>query len=133
MPDNTLELTLDATANNEEVIRKQAAQDAAGRSTTLSPEDLNDSMSALDRLAEAQSKEKEVIPEAGAVTPETKTPEEIAAAAKAAEEAAKKAADEAAARTAELAKADETFFKDSPKLPPNASPKSSESFNSIKL
>lgn len=129
-------------AHNDAIIRQQAAQDAAGHSTVLTDADLKSTSDAMDRLAEAQAKSKEDAAVAAQKTSEEiaaaaqaakeaagKTPEEIAAAA----EAAKKSADDAAAaRTAELEKA-ETFFKDSPKLPPNASPKSGEAFNSIKI
>src|SRR6185369_5758814 len=124
-----LDASTDATAHNAEVARKLAEQDAAGRTTTAAPADLADSSSALDKLAEAQAKEKENPPEDAApeVTPTTPevTPEE------------KAKADEAAAKAAADLKADqeraEAFFKDAPKLPPNASPKSSEAFNSIKI
>jgi len=124
-----LDASTDATAHNAEVARKLAEQDAAGRTTAAAPEDIADSSSALDKLAEAQAKEKENPPEdvTPEVTPEVTTPTP--------EEKAK--ADEAAAKAAADLKADqeraEAFFKDAPKLPPNASPKSSEAFNSIKI
>src|SRR6185503_11360017 len=125
-------------ANNDAIVRQQAAQDAAGHSTVLTSDDLKSTSDAMDRLAEEQAKAREAA---------AKTPEEIAAADKAAKEAAgktpeeiaaadaaaKKAADDAAAaREAELTQA-ETFFKDAPKLPPNASPKSAEAFSGIKI
>lgn len=121
-----LDASTDATAHNAEVARKLAEQDAAGRTTTAAPEDLADSSSALDKLAEAQAKEKENPPEVDPtpeVTPEVTqpTPEE------------KAKADEAAAQLKADQERAETFFKDAPKLPPNASPKSSEAFNSIKI
>ncbi len=123
-----LDASTDAAAHNAEIARKLAAQDAAGNSTVAKPEDISDAMSALDKLAETQAreKEKEIDPPDPEVkpTPEV-TPEE------------KTKADEAAAKVAADAKADleraETFFKDAPKLPPNASPKSSEAFQSIKI
>lgn len=149
----------DVTKNNEEIARKVAEQDAAGHSTVMTAKDLEDTSSALDKLAAAHDKkvadekaakgeEPEVVegdkkdegtPPAPAPdkkdegtppTPDKKdegtppvqpTPEEIA----------KQKADEEAKAEAQK-KADE-FFKDSPKLPPGASHKSSEAFSSIKI
>jgi hypothetical protein len=124
--------------NNDEVARKLADQDAAGHSTALTDADLRDTGGALDKLAAAHdkkvqdSKEDEPAPVEPApkekpddkiveppvvkdppTTPPAPSPEEVAKA-----EAAKKAED---------------FFKDAPKLPPNASPKSAEAFSAVKI
>ena len=109
---------LDPAAHNAEVVAKQKAQDIAGHSTTTG--EFGDATDALDKLA-AEVKPK---PEADVVADE-KAAAEAAAKPDPAAEAAAKAAEELAR------KADE-FFKDSPKLPPGASPKSSEAFSTIK-
>lgn len=116
---------LDPAAHNEEVKRKLESQDAAGHSTALTEADLKNSSDALDKLAESIGKEKEETPPTP--TPEVK-PEDaakVAEAAKAAEEAAKQS-------EADLARAEE-YFKDAPKLPPNVSPKTNDSFRHIKI
>jgi hypothetical protein len=126
MPEDTTPKGIpDPAANNAAVARQQAAQDIAGQSTVTG--EFGDASSALDKLAESVVP---VAPDSNTTPPETKpegvTPDPAA-------EAAAKAATEAAAKAAEeLKKADE-FFKDSPKLPPNASPKSSEAFSTIKI
>lgn len=119
MPDN-------ANAHNDDVARKLAAQDQAGRSTVPDAAGIADASSALDahfkEMEEAATKaaaEPEVTP-----APKEPTPEEKAA-------ADKIAADKAAV-DAERKKADD-LFKDAPQLPPNASVKSVEAFSTIKL
>lgn len=136
MPDNTFP---DANKNNDEVARKLAEQDQAGRSTVADQKGIADASDALDALlkkAEADAKAKEGTQTPPAQTPPAQTPPADDAAAKAAAEAAakaaaeKKAADDA--RAADLAKADD-IFKDVPALPQNASPKSVESFATVKI
>lgn len=111
----------DPVKNNAEVAAKQAAQDIGGQSTVTG--DFGEATDALDKLA-AQVKPADVTPvadappkkdDAGAPPPAAPVPDA-----------------EAIKRAEELKHAEE-FFKDSPKLPPNASPKSSEAFSSIKV
>lgn len=93
------------------------------------------SIESLDALAEAKSKENEAKEKAAATAPPEApvvTPADEDAAKAAAEEAAKKAEAEQAAKAEELKKAEE-FFKETPTLPPNASPKSSEAFSAVKI
>jgi hypothetical protein len=114
-------------AHNAEVAAKQAAQDAAGRSNALKPGEFEDAASALDKIflqPDPPAKKEDLV------APQP-TPEEKAAAEKA--EADKKAAEETAARAAEESKKADEFFKDSPSLPPGASPKSAEAFATIKV
>lgn len=121
MPEN-------ANAHNDDVARKLAAQDQAGRSTVPDAAGIADAGSALD----AHFKEMEAAAQKAAegnAEPEIKpatepTPEEKAA--------ADKLAAEKATAEAEKKKADE-FFKDTPQLPPNASVKSVEAFSTVKL
>lgn len=112
---------VDATAHNDEVARKLAAQDMAAPANLSKPADGASADTALDALAkqaeEAAKQKAAAAPAPDPVTPPAPDP---------AAEAAKKAAEEA------QKKADE-IFKDSPQLPPNASPKSSEAFASIKI
>jgi hypothetical protein len=134
MPDDTkpAEGFPDANANNDDVSRKLADQNLQ-KSFTI--EDITDTTKSLDALAEKLQKEKEEGgSDEGVVEPKTPvtpapTDEE---AKKLADEAAAKAAEETAKREADL-KSAETFFKDTPNLPPNASPKSTEAFSTVKI
>jgi hypothetical protein len=135
---------------NAEIARKQAEQDINGKPTN--PSVNTPSGSALDALAAEVTKKHEETP------PQPTAEEKAAADAKAAEEKAaadkkaaddkeaadKKAADDAAAAgtTAPVvppvveedpAKKVAEIFKDSPGLPPGASPKSSEAFSAVKV
>ena len=116
----------DIAAHNAAVAAKVAAQDIFAQSNAGNPN--SDAGPALDKLLEETQKADETA----------KTEAEKAA--KAAEEAAKSGApapDPAAAAVAPaedpLQKKVEELFANAPKLPPNASPKSSEAFASIKL
>jgi hypothetical protein len=131
MPDETKPAAgfPDPQKNNDEVARKLAEQDQAGRSNTPDPLAMKDAGEALDALAQAAQKDHDA-PEAK--PDEVVTPAPDPAAQKAAEEAAAKATAEAAARAEESKKADE-LFKDAPQLPQNASTKSVEAFASIKI
>jgi hypothetical protein len=124
----------DTAAHNDETKRKLEAQ---GAPKVTKPEELVEASDALDKLAaekskktdetaaaEAAAKEKAAAEAAG--TPESKVAAEKAA--KEAEETKKKAEQTEVYRK----KADE-FFKDSPGLPANASPKSSEAFSTVKI
>lgn len=118
---------VDPATHNAEVAAKLAAQDMSGRPTNANdPKALEDAGSALDKLA-AQ------VPDPNKVV--EPTPEEKAAAeAKAAEDAKAAAATEKEkAEREEAAKKADEYFKDSPALPPGASPKSSEAFATIKV
>lgn len=115
----------DAAKHNAEVAQKLLEQDVMGKSTAPDPN--ANSGDELDKLAQAAEKQHEE----GTPPPEVKpapaappTPEEKAA--------AEQAAAEAAAKAEQQKRADE-LFKDSPSLPPNASPKSSEAFSSVKI
>lgn len=114
---------VDTEKHNEEIARKLAAQDVMGQSTVLTEASLKDSSAALDKLAAAkENPEPDPTP-----VPDPKPIDDPAA-----KEAAEKAEKEAAERKATLEKAEE-FFKDAPKLPPNASPKSGEAFSQVKI
>lgn len=161
MPDNTPKPGFaDPAKNNADVAQKLLAQDISGQS--MAPTANTDTSSALDALAEKKAKEKEgggdpnVQPkgdDAAAKAAADKAAADKAAADKAAadkaaaDKAAKggtppadDAAAKAAAEAAEKAKADDEvkkkadeIFKDAPSLPPNASPKSSEAFSTVKI
>jgi len=108
---------------------------AAGllRDQSMAPKADPLSIESLDALAEAKSKENAdaaKAAEAAAPIVEPKIDDEAAAAA--AKEAAEKAEADKVAREAELKKA-EDLFKETPSLPPGASPKSSEAFASVKI
>ena len=121
--ENTPNPVPDPAANNAAVARKVAAQDIAGQPTATG--EFGDAQSALDKLAAAVAPPK---PEDAPPKPEDAPPKPdvVRLEPDPAVEAAKLKADE------ELKQAEE-FFKDAPKLPPNASPKSSEAFSSIKI
>jgi hypothetical protein len=134
MPDDTkLENPpADPVEHNKEIAQKLAAQDISGQSTAAKDIDITPSLEALDNLA--KQKDPAEIAKAEAARKEA---EEKAAAEKLkddpeAAKAAEQAAKEKAEREAALKQADD-YFKDSPQLPANASPKSSEAFSSIKI
>ena len=117
----------DPASHNAEVIRKQAAQDISGQST--SPVENLEANSALDALAQKVSEDKEKAKAEPPVVdpkPEDEAAKKAAADQAAKDEAAKKVADEEQKRANDM-------FKDSPSLPPGASPKSSEAFAAIKV
>lgn len=130
--ENTPPPAADVTQNNAEVIAKLNSQgtDTSG----ANPAELQASGDALDALAAAVTAENTEQP----AVVEDPAPESDAA--PVVDEAAKAAADAAAAEKArvdaeraETLKKSEDYFKDSPALPPNASPKSSEAFSAIKI
>lgn len=129
MADETKSGFADTKENNDAVAERLKQQGNELLSNT--PTDLKSSDEALDALVAEKKKEKEeIVIEAekkDEITP-VKTPAEL--------EADKKAQDEVAAKTAQ-AEADkkraDDIFKDAPTLPPNASPKSSEAFNAVKI
>src|SRR6266705_2698823 len=109
-------------AKNKEVAQKLADQDAAGRGNTPNPVDVRKAEDALDSLAAEVTKQKELedAPKSEPTAEEKAAADEKSEAdKKAAEktEADKKVAEEASKRATE-------YFKDSPALPPGASPKS---------
>ena len=115
----------DVAAHNEEVKQKLESQ---GREDVGSdPQDIQGTSDALDALAKSVSEKPVVEP---VETDDEPTPEETPKETPNAEEQA--AADKLAAEKAEAATKADEFFKDSPKLPPGASPKSSEAFAAIK-
>lgn len=110
----------DPKKQNEELKQKMADQNLQ---TTFTIEDINDTAGALDSLAEkVVEKPKEVDP---VIEPKVE-PKPVV------DEDAVKKLEEAAKRDADLKSAD-AYFKDSPALPPNASPKSSEAFSAVKI
>lgn len=128
---------LDPSKNNEEVARKLASQ---GEHKVPDAKDLVEASDALDQLAKEKVEEKE---KSGSDEEAAKKKAEEEATAKKKldeaggnpEEVKRRAEAEAAAKTkrdSDTKKADE-FFKDSPQLPSNASPKSSEAFSSVKI
>jgi hypothetical protein len=124
---------VDPAANNAAVARQVAAQDISGQSTVTG--EFGDAGSALDKLAASVAPVPEAEP--GSAPPPAPAP---APAPKAGEPSPApepkpedKAAQEAAAKAVEETRKADEYFKDSPKLPPNASPKSSEAFSSIKV
>lgn len=132
----------DVKKNNEDVVSKLNAQDISGQPTTP---DVNsgtgDALDALLKDVQGKDDDAEKKAEEERLAAEKKAAEEKAAAEKKAADdadpekkaAADKAAAEAAAKAdAERKRADE-LFKDSPQLPANASPKSSEAFSSVKI
>lgn len=138
-----VEPTLDKTEiekQNAETIRKQEAQDLSGHTTASDIDVTAPTGSALDSLRDAAIAQKKS--ELDTETPPAPV-KELTDAEKAAAEEAAKLATAAAAETAEkaaeetrrkeeLQKQSETLFKDSPALPPNASPKSAEAFAAVK-
>jgi hypothetical protein len=134
----------DAGENNKKVADQLESQDINGKSNAPTAEVHKATGDVLDALL----KEKEQAANEGDETAKKAAAEKAEADKKAAEEKAKQeaeandpakkaereAAEKAAAEkaTAEKSKADD-LFKDSPALPPNASPKSSEAFAAIKL
>jgi len=115
----------EVAANNEKTARELEAQ---GAQHVTSEADVADTRSALDRLMAGVVEKKPDDPPAGA---EPTAEEKAAAEAKAAEE--KAAADKIASEREAHLKKSEEFFKDSPGLPPNASPKSAEAFSTVKI
>lgn len=111
--------------HNAEVAQKLAGQDNLAKPP--SSDDFAAATDALDKLAaqvkpkdEPLPENKEKKPDPGQQPPHEKKPE-----------APQKTPEELAAEDAVKKRAEE-MFKDSPKLPPGASPKSSEAFSSIK-
>lgn len=123
MPDKNSPIApvVDTAKNNAEVAAKQAAQDISGKTTVTG--EFGEATDALDKLA-AQVAEKPKVEPKPDVPPKADAPPKADVPPK---------ADAPPAPDPELLKRSDEFFKDSPKLPPNASPKSSEAFSSIKL
>jgi hypothetical protein len=116
----------DVEKHNAEVAAKLAAQDITGR--TMAPTETADASDALDKLAKQAEEGDKKKDEAPPPESEGKTPEELEK-----EKADKEAADrEAAEKEAHRKRADE-IFKDTPGLPPGASPKAGESFSAVKI
>jgi hypothetical protein len=131
----------DAGKNNADVTQKLLNQDLS----KLPPE-VEPASDALDKLASAAAavpdskvtsdKAPAVEPKSGDAPPVTKpgdAPPMLDPAAVEAAEKAEAAAKEKAAGTQRLTEQADKLFKDSPGLPPNSSPKSSEAFTSIKI
>lgn len=124
MPDEIKGGVADPKEHNEKVAEQLKQQDI-----TNQPSDLQGASDALDALVEVKKKEKEEAPDPTETqTPPAKTEAELAVEKKAKEEADAKAAEVETAKK----RADE-IFKDTPGLPPGASPKSSEAFATIKV
>jgi hypothetical protein len=126
----------EVAAHNAAIRAKLEGQDAAGnpRPDTAEQATAGDALDAIAKQVEAKAgKEVDVEPAAPKKPPVEPKTETDPAAKAAAEEAAKKAAADKEARDAEIKRADETIFKDAPRLPQGASVKSSEAFETIKL
>lgn len=144
MPEDTTDKVLtpeEVAAHNAEIAAKQANQDAAGKSMAGTPGEFEESQTALDKMAAAISEKNKPIDEEGNTAAPVVEPkpadkpavEPVPDADKVtAEEAARKLAEETEAKRKQLEEAD-AFFKDAPKLPPNASVKSSEAFSTVKI
>lgn len=122
---------LDPAAHNADIARKLEAQDVLANPNKNI--DTTSALEALDKAAEAKSKINEQIAEetppvveAKPVVPIDENPPTLT-------EAETKAAEDKAKADAALKDAHDKYFKDSPGLPANASPKSSEAFSSIKI
>lgn len=117
----------DPAANTADVKQKLEAQ--GPETGGAKPADLQNSSDALDELAKnlVEKKDKEKVedapadPAAPVVPAVVPDPQEVEAKAK------------AEAERAEALKKSEALFKDSPGLPPGASPKSSEAFAAVKI
>jgi hypothetical protein len=110
----------DLAKSNADVIAQQKAQDIAGQSTATGQ--FGAAIDALDALASKVVAKPDAPPPDDAAASKADAPKPDAPPPDAA----------AVAAAAELAAKADEYFKDSPKLPPNASPKSSEAFSSIK-
>jgi hypothetical protein len=108
-------------AHNAQIAQQVKSQDIMGQSTATG--EFGEATDALDKLA-AQVKPAEAVP---APKPDVAPAAKPAAPAPDAAEIA-----QAAENEKHLKRAGE-LFKDSPALPPNASPKSAEAFSSIKI
>jgi hypothetical protein len=126
--------------HNAEVAAKQAAQDLSGQSQA--PEASEDTSSALDNIRKAAQEKAAAAAETPAVEPkETADPKEGEPAATPpaadpvvpAEGTPPAAAPAAPPKDEAATKRAEELFKGSPTLPPNASPKSTEAFATIKI
>jgi len=127
MPEANTPAVIDDSKQFDTKPNNDAAAAALLRDQSMAPKADPLSIESLDALAEAKSKENEAA--AKAAEPPVIEPKVDDASAKA---AAEKAEAEKAEREASLKKADE-FFKETPALPPNASPKSSEAFSAVKI
>lgn len=116
--ENTDPKTLNPAANNAAVARQVQAQDIAGQSTVTG--EFGEATEALDKLAAQVTPKPEAVVE---------TPKPTAAR----EEPAAAAEPKPDAEAEKIKHRAEELFKDSPALPPNASPKSAEAFSAIKL
>jgi hypothetical protein len=130
-PTNQPEVIVDPAKHNAEIAAKVKDQDISGHSTATGQ--FEDARESLDKLAELVSAKKaEVKPAVG--TP----PAEVKPAAGTPPAEVKPAAGTPPAEVTpvddpELVKKADTIFKDAPKLPPNASPKSAEAFSTVKV
>lgn len=128
----------DAAAHNAEIAAKLADQDASGKSTAATQQSIDDTSSALDALAAQVTKQGDDAPAPPEVTPAktdatpAKTDDAAAPVVEKPTVTPKPDATPAPQDDATKKKA-EDIFKDTPGLPPGASPKSSEAFATIKI
>lgn len=127
MPDKPEQTQLEA---NAEVASKLIEQDTINKLAT--PEDLSHTSDALDALATAHTKEKEDEAEAAVEVVENKNKDEVKPPAVETPPAPAPAPVLDPALEENKKRADE-MFKDSPALPANASPKSTEAFSGVKI
>jgi hypothetical protein len=120
MPEELKPQVLDPAKSNADIARKQADQDLAGKSTATG--EFGEATDALDKLA-ALVQPKPDAPKPDAPKPDAPKPDAPKP------DAPPPPPDE----DAQHLKRAEDLFKDSPALPPNASPKSAEAFSAIKI
>lgn len=132
MPDEKTETKLEQLANNADNNTKVAAalleQDQSNRLST--PADLVHTADALDKLATEKTEEKTKEKTEEAAPPVVEKKKVDAPAASTPPPAPEPVPDPVAEENKK--RADE-LFKDSPALPPNASPKSGEAFTAVKI
>lgn len=117
----------DVEKHNEEVARKLAGQ---GAEKPTSGSDLSSAGDALDKLVSEKIKKETVVE----LTDEEKAKAEADAKIATDKATADKAeADKVIAEREAALKKSEDYFKDSPALPANASPKSTEAFSHVKI
>ena len=119
------DVVVDPAQNNAEIAAKVRDQDISGQSTVTG--EFGEATDALDKLAAKVAPKTAPKPDVQPAPekPDVKPDKEV--------EPAKPADAPPPGPDPEELKRADAYFKDSPKLPPNASPKSAEAFSSIKL
>lgn len=127
VPDpNKSEVIPDPAEHNAKVAAQVRDQDISGQPTATG--EFGEATEALDKLAAKVAAKPAAPPTPAKVEPPAEKPETPPE-----KPVEKPAAETPPGPDPEVLKRADEFFKDSPKLPPNASPKSAEAFSSIKL